>query len=589
MTLDEIRKQFTDFFKKNGHAVVSSSSLLPDDPSVLLTTAGMQQFKKYYTGERDAQKDFSARRTVSAQKCFRTSDIEEVGDETHNTFFEMLGNFSFGDYFKEDAIRFAYEFLTERIGISPDRIHATVFKGDDTVPPDEESFRIWNEEIGIPADRIKKYGKDDNFWGPTGAEGPCGPTAEIYVDGIEIWNLVFNEFFYPGTREELLSGAPGKTLTPLSQNGVDTGMGLERLAAVMQGTKNIYETGAFAPIMATLAAHAPHLPIRAGRIIADHMRASAFLIADGLRPANKDAEYILRRLIRKTLALRVKYDIHADLFPILIQRISEMYGDAYPELRKEDKIISVLEEEGKKFQQAIARGIKEIKKRDYITADDAFRLYEAFGIPFEITLELVPEKKRTTLRREDFEKKVAEHKKISRAGAGKKFGGHGLIFDTGELKARDKDELARVTRLHTATHLLQQALRNIFGSDIGQRGSDITAERTRFDFSFDRKVTSEELARVEDEVNRVINMHLPVQCVEMEKEAAEKTGALFFFGEKYPERITIYFVGPSLMEAYSKEFCGGPHVTNTKEIGKFKIIKEEASSAGIRRIRATVD
>lgn len=579
MSSKEIREKFISFFKERGHAIAASSSLIPDDPSVLLTTAGMQQFKKYYTGELNAQKDFGTKRAASIQKCFRTSDIEEVGDATHDTFFEMLGNFSFGDYFKEEAIRFAYEFLTERMGISPERIHATVFEGDDQVPADEESFAIWKEKIGIPAERIQSYGREDNFWGPTGNEGPCGPTTEIYVDGVEIWNIVFNQYYC----------SSDGSLESLASHGVDTGMGLERLAKTVQGVDTIFETDLFHPLIAKIRELAPDLDERGQRIIADHLRASIFLIADGLRPSNKEAGYILRRLIRKVLALRVKYDIHPDLFPVAAEIVKTIYGAWYPEVTRTGDILSVLEEESKRFQKTIAQGMKELNKHDLITADIAFQLYETFGLPLEIITELVPKEKQTQLSQKDFDARLKAHQEISRAGSEKKFGGHGLILNTGELKAGTEEELKIVTRLHTATHLLQQALRNVLGPDVQQRGSDITSERTRFDFSFPRKLTDEERAAVEREVNDIIKKNLPVQFKEMKKEDAEKTGALFFFRQKYPEHVKVYYVGPSIEDAYSKEFCGGPHVIETGEIGVFRILKEEAVSAGVRRIRAAVE
>lgn len=578
MTSEEIRKSFLQFFKERDHAVVPSSSLVPDDPSVLLTTAGMQQFKKYYTGERDAIRDFNARNTISIQKSFRTSDIEEVGDETHLTFFEMLGNFSFGGYLKEKAIRYAYDYLTNALGISPTRISVTVFAGDkeSNVPFDQESHDIWHKDIGIAKEKISAHGRADNFWGPTGNEGPCGPTTEIYVDGVEIWNLVFNQYYCK---------ADG-TYGALKASGLDTGMGLERLVVMLQGVKNVFESDLFAPIMKKIYELAPGLDTRAARVIADHIRGAIFLIADGVRPSNKEAGYILRRLLRRVLAYVIQHDVHGELFAELYAVVREKFGPWYPELMNEE-IVAVMHEERDKFQKAIANGLKELNKFETITAQDAFYLYETFGLPFELVQEMAGEKMQGVTRKE-FGRAFETHQKKSRAGAEKKFGGHGLLLDTGELKAKDEEELKKVMRLHTATHMMQAALRKILGPEVQQRGSDITAERTRFDFAFSRKLTDEEKQRVEDLVNEQIKKDLPVGFVKMPIEAAKKTGALYFFKEKYPEEVNVYYVGHSLADAFSKEFCGGPHVTHTREIGRFKILKEEAVGAGVRRIRATV-
>jgi alanyl-tRNA synthetase len=576
MSSEEIRKSFLDFFKKNKHAVVSSSSLLPDDPSVLLTTAGMQQFKRYFTQELDAKKYFGGLNTASVQKCFRTSDIDEVGDKTHLTFFEMLGNFSFGGYFKKEAIHWAYEYLTNILNISPKRITVTIFAGDKDVPYDKESFDIWHKEIGLGELKISKRGRSDNFWGPTGDEGPCGPTTEIYVDGVEVWNLVFNEYYC----------RKGKPLEKLKVPGVDTGMGFERLVAMMQGVEDVFQTDIFEPLIKKINETAPHLKDREVRVFADHLRASIFLIADGVRPSNKEAGYILRRLLRRTLAYQTIYDVHGDLMAAAWGEIKEKFGKFYPEI-EDPRILEVMEAERDKFQKAIANGVNELKSYKVIEAKDAFYLYETFGLPPELLKELAPQA-RLNFSRSDFDKEFKKHQEVSRAGAEKKFGGHGLLLNTGELKAKDEEELKKVTRLHTATHLMQAALRKVLGPEVKQMGSDITAERTRFDFTFSRKLTSEEIKKVEDLVNKVIEEDLPVQFKEMPKEEAEKTGALYFFKEKYPEKVKVYYAGHSLKDAFSKEFCGGPHVSNTLVIGEFKILKEEAVGAGIRRIRASV-
>ena len=579
MSSEEIRRKFLEFFsakggsasggKSKGHAIVPSSSLIPTDPSVLLTTAGMQQFKPYFTGELDPQKDFGSKNTVSVQKSFRTSDIEEVGDERHLTFFEMLGNFSFGGYWKEDAIKLAHEFITKIMGLEID--YVTVFEGEGNMPADEESEKIWRSID--PKINVKKFGRADNFWGPTGNEGPCGPTTEIYVNGIEIWNIVFNQYYQKSDG----------VLSELKVKGIDTGMGLERLTMASQKKGNIFETDLFQPIIDLLT---ENLPTKLKRIFADHLRASIFLIADGVRPSNKDAGYVLRRLLRRMLAYMIEYDVHGNLFEAGFGAVKKIFGGIYPEIL-DGHILEVLEAEQQKFEKAIARGMSEMKKFPQITAKEAFYLYESFGLPFELIRELAPEASKE-LHRHEFDKEFKTHQETSRAGAEKKFGGHGLLLNTGELKAKDEEELKKVTRLHTATHMLQQALREVLGSEVHQAGSDITAERTRFDFSFSRKITAEEIKKVEDLVNQKVEEGLPMQKIILPKSEAEKTGALYFFKEKYPDPVNVYFLGDSIQTAWSKEFCGGPHVANSREVGKFKIIKEEAVGAGTRRIRATV-
>src|SRR3989338_8872019 len=617
MNSKEIRGKFLNFFEERGHKIVPSSLLIPDDPSVLLTTAGMQQFKPYYIGKADPLRDFKSRNAASVQKCFRTSDIDSVGDETHLTFFEMLGNFSFGgpanldgsgaSYFKKEAIHWAYEFIVDVLGIARERITVSVFggdpsplkereasgsftnhsfKGEGQVSHDAESFNIWHKEIGLPEDKIKEHGREDNLWGPTGNEGPCGPTTEIYVDDVEIWNLVFNEYY--GKRLEI--GGDGLELEKISSPGVDTGMGLERLAVMMQGVPNVFETDLFYPLIFKLREAVPKLPHETQsvlhkkvlKILADHLRASVFLVADGLRPSNKEAGYILRRLLRRILVYGIKYDIHADLFSIAVDFVKENYGEWYPEVKKTKEILEILFGEKDKFEKALALGVKEIEKYDRITAKDAFYIYETFGLPFELLQELVPDKVKN-LNKADFDAEFQKHQEISRAGQEKKFGGHGLILDTGELKAANEEELKKVTRLHTATHLLQAALRKVLGDAVEQRGSDITSERTRFDFAFSRKLTPAELKKVEDLVNEAISRALEVTMEEIDFEEAKKSGALHFFREKYPPRVKVWTAGD-----FSREVCGGPHVKNTREVGKFVILKEEAVAAGVRRIRATV-
>ena len=584
MEADKIRNKFLKFFKDRGHAVVSSSSLIPDDPSVLLTTAGMQQFKPYYTGEADPIKDFNSKNTVSIQKSFRTSDIDEVGDETHLTFFEMLGNFSFGGYFKEDAIKWAHEFITKEMGLAIS--YVSIFRGSDSVPKDEESRAIWQ---GLGISDIREEGMADVFWGPTGSSGPCGPTTEIYCkdatgQDVEIWNIVFNQFYFPGPREELLSGASGKKLEPLKIPGVDTGMGLERLAMISQGKKNIFETDLFAPLVGFLP---KPLGEEKKRIAADHLRGTTFLLADGVRPSNKGAGYILRRLIRRAFAYEHIFKIPSLALDAMAHGIIHQYGEFYPELvRGSQSIMAEITAERSRFSKTLDRGLRELKKMNSVGAVGAFKLYETFGLPYEIIKE-VADSRAMNLSREDFDKEFERHQAISRAGVEKKFGGHGLILDTGELKAGSEEELKIVTRLHTATHLLNAALHKVLGDAVEQRGSDITAERTRFDFLFPRKLTPEEIKKIEDLVNYAVSKNFTVSVDELRLEGAKTSGAFFFYKGHYPERVKVYTIGDA-DEVFSKELCGGPHILRTGEIGRFKIEKEESSSAGVRRIRATI-
>lgn len=568
-----MRKKFLKFFEERGHTIVSSSSLIPDDPSVLLTTAGMQQFKPYFLGKADPLKDFGSRRAASVQKAFRTSDIDEVGDDSHLTFFEMLGHFSFGDYFKKETIEWTYELLTDIFGISPERISATVFEGDDKIPFDRESYETWSHKI--PAEKIRRGGREGNVWGPAGPEGPCGAANEVYVDDLEVATLVFMEFYC----------AKDQSLTPLFQKGVDVGWGLERIVKVLQNAANIFETDLFAPLMELLP---NEVDIRHKRIIVDHLRGSTFLLADGVRPSNKEAGYILRRLMRRAFVYEKMYSISSHVFDAIIHDIVHEYGEFYPELMRENNALrEEFRKEREKFSKTLDRGVAELKKVSKVDSEKAFYLYETFGLPFEIIKEFGADRA-GALSREAFDEEFRKHQEISRAGQEKKFGGHGLLLDTGELKAADERELKIVTRLHTATHLLNAALHKVLGSEVEQRGSDITVERTRFDFLFPRKLTPEEIKKIEDLVNYAIQKDFPVTIETFPVGEAKKTGALFMERSKYPDPVKVYTVGDKT-ETFSKELCGGPHVTHAGEIGKFKIIKEESSSAGIRRIRAVVE
>ncbi|MBU1957555.1 alanine--tRNA ligase [bacterium] len=550
----EIREKFLKFFEKNGHTIVPSSSLIPTDPSVLLTTAGMQQFKDYFLGKLSPY----GNRVTSCQKSFRTSDIEEVGDERHLTFFEMIGNFSFGDYFKEETIKLARDFIFNELNLDLEECYFTVFEGDDEVPFDLESFDVL-KKLGVPEEKIKKMPRGENFWGPTGAEGPCGPTVEIYCRDLEIWNLVFNEYFMDKDNK----------LTPLKQRGVDTGAGLERVALIMQRKESVFETDLFEPIMSQIVVGSEVQK----RIIADHIKSSVFLISDGVLPSNKERGYILRRLIRRMVGIEKYLEIPTKFILSLVPSVLSIYKDVYPEL-KEEIIVSVFEEEIEKFEQTLEKGLKQFEKiieKGDISGIDAFHLYDTYGFPLDLTIELAQEKN-LKVDKTGFENAFEKHQEISRAGVEKKFGGVGK--GVGEEEAK----------LHTATHLLHQALRTILGDHIQQMGSDINSERLRFDFSHSAKLTEEEIKKVENLINQKIEEDLIVEMKEMLYKDAVNEGALAFFKNKYPEKVNVYSIGD-----FSKEICGGPHVKRLSELGKFKIIKEESSSAGVRRIKALLE
>ncbi len=555
MESSEIRKKFWDFFEKRGHKIVPSASLVPlNDPSVLFTTAGMQQFKPYYTGLGDPMKDFGSLNTVSIQKCVRTSDIEEVGDERHLTFFEMLGNFSFGGYFKKEAIQYGYDFIVKEMGLKID--YVSVFEGDNNIPEDKESEEIWKSID--PSLEIKKFGREDNFWGPTGDEGPCGPTTEIYVDGIEVWNIVFNQYFQN----------KDKTLKNLERFGVDTGMGLERLALVSQfpgkaGEKTVFETDLFSKILEILP---QEIPERKKRILADHSRAIAFMISDGVRPSNRGAGYILRRILRRLLA-----QFEFEHIKLALDWVIPKYNQIYKELDR-NLIWEVLDREWSQFIVALNTGVKELNKLDSLDSKKAFELYSTYGLPFDVMKDRFP-----NLDIKEFEKEFNRHQEISRTGLEQKF--KGGLANTEE----------KTVRLHTAHHLLLSALQEVLGKNVKQKGSNINEERLRIDFSFDRKMTSEEIQKVEEIVNKNITSGLEVVRKEMKREEAEKIGAEMEFGAKYPETVSVYFITDKDGNVISKEFCGGPHVENTSELGIFKVKKEEAVASGIRRIKAVLE
>lgn len=632
MDSNSIRKKFLKYFKDRRHAIVPSSSLVPEkDTTTLFTGSGMQPLLPYLLGEKHP----AGKRVADSQKSFRVEDIDEVGDNRHTTFFEMLGNWSFGDYFKEEQLPWVFGFLTEEIGLDPEKIYVTVFAGDkkNNIPRDEESAKIWKKlfaekgidakevepltverggELGMQDGRIFYYDSKKNWWsrvGPPGnmpAKEPGGPDSEMFYEFqqvehdkkfgkhchpncdcgrfLEIGNSVFMEY---KKRED-------GTFEKLSQRNVDFGGGLERMAAASADDPDIFRIDAFLPIIAEIKSKAQHSNTRSERIIADHLRASVFLISDGVIPSNKDRGYPLRRLIRRA----VMHSDHIIGLPLealnaAIDIVVDFYIEAYPDLTANREIIrSVFIKERNVFAKAYAVGLRATEKilikSKLVSGPDAFFLSATHGFPIDLVEELAA-REGGRVDRKSFEEEFKKHQEISRAGQEKKFGGHGLILNTGELKAGNEEEMNRVLRLHTATHLLQRALREVLGAEVRQMGSDITPERTRFDFAYPRKMTEEEKKNVEELVNQKIKEDLPVQFVELPKAEAEKSGALYFFKEKYPERVKVYYVGKDLKSAWSKEFCGGPHVVRTGIIGKFMIAKEEAVGAGARRIRGALD
>lgn len=590
---NELRSLYLKFFKEKGHAVIPSASIIPEnDPTVLFTTAGMHPLVPYLLGAKHPE----GKRLTNVQKCIRTGDIEEVGNDTHCTFFEMLGNWSLGDYFKEEAIKWSWEFLTSEkwLGIPKEKLYVTVFEGDEDAPRDMESYEHWRG-LGVAEDHIFFLPKEHNWWGPAGLTGPCGPDTEMFIDTgkekcskdcspacscgkyVEIWNDVFMEYN---------KTADGK-FEPLSQKNVDTGMGLDRTIAVLQGVDSVYDTDLYQGIMDKISElsqfeyRKDQETTRSYRIVADHIRTATFILGDekAISPSNVDQGYVLRRLIRRAIRFSLKIGIPEGMLAKVAEAVVDQYKDAYPELSKNKAtIIEELRLEEERFQRTIKQGLREFDKLiNRLKGDDktisgqkAFRLYDTFGFPIEFTQELA-EEKGYQVDIEGFEQSFKKHQEKSKAGASQKFKG-GLADNTEET-----------AKLHTATHLLQAALRQVLGDEVTQRGSNITAERLRFDFTFSRKVTREELDKVESLVNEVIEKDYEVICQEMSIEEAKKSGALGFFDSKYGNRVKVYSIGD-----FSKELCGGPHVSHTGQLGKFKIKKEESSSAGVRRIRAVL-
>src|SRR3989344_2082964 len=565
MNSSELRTKFLDFFEKRGHKIIPSASLIPKDSTVLFTTAGMQPLVPFLLGEKHP----NGKRLVNYQKCLRTDDIEEVGDDTHLTFFEMLGNWSLGDYWKEDSIKWSFEFLTKELRIPLEKLAVSCFIGDDNVSKDEESAKIW-ESLGIKKERIAFLPKEDNWWGPVGETGPCGPDTEIFYwkssdpspdkfnsedkNWVEIWNNVFMQY----------NKTQGGKYELADQKNVDTGMGLERIVAVLNGKTSVYETDLFLPIMEIFPGHFDE---RKKRIVADHAKASIFLISDGIVPSNKDQGYVLRRLLRRMIVYMRDFNKEELFDPI--KKCMEIYRDLY--LLDENKILEVIKEEADKFEKTLSEGLKVIEKMDTVTGKEAFNLYETYGFPLEVLEEM-----RVVDSREDFFEELKKHKELSRTAS------------AGMFKGGLADHSPETVRLHTAHHLLLAALQQVFGGGVKQKGSNINSERLRIDFSFDRKLTGDEKKQLENMVNDKINHGLHVIKKEMPREEAEKLGAEMEFGVKYGNTVSVYFIEDKEGNVFSKEFCGGPHVTNTSELGKFKIIKEEAVSAGVRRIKATL-
>ena len=584
----DLKNIYLKFFEERGHKIIPSAPVIPEnDPTCLFNTAGMQPLVPYLKGEPHPE----GTRLTDVQKCFRTNDLDEVGDKTHHTFFEMLGNWSLGDYFKKESITWSFELLTKYLKIPVEKLSVTVFKGNDIVPADNESADLW-KSLGIPENRIAFLGEDDNWWPNMELTGPCGPDTEIFYwrsdeevpsdfdpendNWVEIWNNVFMQYNHK----------PDGTFEPLKNKNVDTGMGVERVVAVLEGQTDNYKSSIWTDLIKKIEEvseknYDDEKYTRSMRIIADHIRAVVILSGDdaGIKPSNTDQGYILRRLIRRMIryAKKLDIDINSNWEQELAKVVIDEYKPYYKELERNEKaILEVLANEKNKFNKTLEKGLREFEKLTRniegteISKDIAFKLYDTYGFPIELTEELAKEQG-LTVDIEGFKKKFEEHQALSRKGAEQKF--KGGLASTGEME----------TKYHTATHLLNAALKKVLGSHVHQKGSNITAERMRFDFSHDSKMTPEEKQQTEDLVNEYIKMAIPVEKLEMQKEEAIKMGAECEFIERYPDIVTVYKIGD-----VSTEICGGPHVSNTSELGKFKIKKEESSSAGVRRIKAVL-
>jgi alanyl-tRNA synthetase len=596
LTASEIRKRYLEFFAERGHVVIPSASLVPEnDPTVLFTTAGMHPLVPFLLGETHPQ----GKRLTSSQKCLRTGDIDDVGDNRHLTFFEMLGNWSLGDYFKNDSIQWSFEFLTSKdkgLGLDPQKIYVTVFAGDQDAPRDDESIQIWKkvfEGVGIQASvdvplseggRIFTLPKESNWWGPAGQTGPCGPDTEIFYDLgegagatvlpdglpdfeggrlIEVWNNVFMQY----------SKKENGSFEPLQQNNVDTGMGLERITAVVQEVGSVFETDLFIPFLQLISEKTQAEP-SSQRIIADHLKAASFLMSDGVEPSNKDRGYVLRRLIRRAVlhsGLDENAQVLEEFMRAFVERLGQLYGEAYAVFADEAKRGEVIEKilkEAEKFRVSLGKGKKEIEKRDNLTGKDAFDLYQSYGFPLELTKEYAASKG-VNIDEAEFESEFRKHQDLSRTAS------------AGQFSSGLADHSEQTVKYHTATHLLHQALRDVLGEHVQQRGSNITPERLRFDFSHPEKMTPEQIRHVEEIVNDKIKADLPITRHEMSPQQASEQGYIGLFGHKYGDIVSTYDMG-----GYSKEICTGPHVEHTGKLGAFRIQKEEAVSAGVRRIKA---
>jgi alanyl-tRNA synthetase len=587
MKASELKQKYLEFFRQKGHAIIASAPIVPEnDPTVLFTTAGMHPLVPYLMG----QPHPLGKRLVDVQKCLRTQDIDEVGDNTHTTFFEMLGNWSLGDYFKKESIEWSFEFLTGKqwLGIPKEKLAVTCFAGDKDAPRDNEAAEIW-QRLGMPKQRIALLAKEDNWWGPAGETGPCGPDTEMFFwsgkekapavydpkdkKWVEIWNNVFMQY----------SKTKDGRFEPLKQRNVDTGLGVERVAMALQGKSNIFETELFAPIIEKIGKitgrRMDESNKKSFRIIADHMRAAVFILGDerGVVPSNTDQGYILRRYIRRVvrhLMLLGMGQKDTSATVEIAKTIISMYGKEYPLLEQKRNFISAeLQKEQDRFQRTLANGLREFERmcKGDISGKDAFLLFQSFGFPIEMTEEMAREKG-VKVDSKGFKDELEKHQALSRVGAEMKF--KGGLSEASEA----------TSKLHTATHLLNEALRQAVSKDIRQKGSNITPERLRFDFNFDRKLTPEEIKKAEEWVNARIREKMPVSREEMKLENAKAAGAQAEFGVKYPEIVSVYSIGK-----YSKEICMGPHVGNTSELGKFRIVKEESSAAGIRRIKAVLE
>lgn len=584
MDAKQLRHLFLDYFRGEQHTVIGSAPLIPEhDPSVLFTTAGMHPLVPYLMGEPHP----GGRRLADCQVCLRTDDIMEVGDDVHLTFFEMLGNWSLGDYWKPEAIGMSFAFLTERLGLESDRLRVTCFAGDENAPRDTEAAEMWRS-LGVPAEHITYLSRTDNWWGPVGATGPCGPDTEMFYDMTpdgppeetpqsnparfwEIWNDVFMQY------DKQANGS----FRPLAQRNVDTGLGLERTLAVLCGVPTLYSTELFAPIIDLILSIARTPSAFPVRVISDHTRAAVFVLAEGIRPGNVDQPYIARRLLRRA----VRYGREIGVQGAFLSRIGEAaiqtLSDVYPHLLlTRDQVLAAVEEEEGRFERTLRRGEREFARalqaardehRSQLEGNTVFRLYDTYGFPPELTAEMA-ERERFAVDMAGFQEAFREHQSKSRLGATARFRG-GLVEQSSETR-----------KLHTATHLLHQALRQVLGAHVAQRGSNITIERLRFDFSHEGRLSESEVAEVERIVNEQIAKGLDITCEEMTVEEARQLGAIGLFEERYGNRVKVYSIG-----RFSAEICGGPHVENTRVLGRFRIAKEESVASGIRRIRAVLD